>query len=338
MKAPWEWTIDDVQGLITNQISESLILEYKSCAALTKGTAAVSEICKDISSFANSDGGTIIYGVSEDANIPTTVDVGFDLGETQKEWLEQIINSRIRPRIPGIRINQIVLENGSARVIYVVYIPKSEQAPHMTNNRYYKRYNYQSIAMEDYEVRDVMNRRQSPLLTITIQIARSESFQHHHFKKETNDHIQTSGINLIIKNNSNTPANYAVIHIFLDRRLEVVSHPGFNIGAESTFVLSKKYIFVNAYQMNWAIPGKMPIWKDIEFGVNDKPIVFTYPKEEEAITYYLGWAANSPGMEVQRGMYTFEPNSKGFKWGPIRDEFEFQSFIWGDKEYINLEK
>ena len=66
------------------------------------------DISKDVSSFLNSDGGVLVYGVpeSEDASltggspIPDGPEIGFRIGEVAKETIEDLITSNIQPR-PG---------------------------------------------------------------------------------------------------------------------------------------------------------------------------------------------------------------------------------------------
>ena len=88
-------TENDVEFLINEAIDESLHLEYKRCDALKKKDREKNEISKDVSSFANSAGGTIVYGVIEDGHKPIKIDAGFDPKEITKEWLEAIIESKI---------------------------------------------------------------------------------------------------------------------------------------------------------------------------------------------------------------------------------------------------
>src|SRR5215472_5494980 len=101
MTQPWEWTERDILDLIKNEVHEDLNLEYKQCGSLSRADEKKKiEISKDVSSFANANGGTIVYGVIEkDKHIPTAIDEGYDpRGEITKEWLENIITSTIRPR------------------------------------------------------------------------------------------------------------------------------------------------------------------------------------------------------------------------------------------------
>src|SRR5690349_16195771 len=53
------WTIDRVQRMIADGIEESLHLDYKAAGALVKRPEKKSEIVKDVTAFANSDGGVI---------------------------------------------------------------------------------------------------------------------------------------------------------------------------------------------------------------------------------------------------------------------------------------
>ena len=80
----------DLQRLITEGINESLTLDYKASPALGKGDKQRDELCKDVTAFANSAGGQIVYGVEENKHVPTKLDDGADPSIT-KEWVEQIV-------------------------------------------------------------------------------------------------------------------------------------------------------------------------------------------------------------------------------------------------------
>src|SRR5215510_5131093 len=55
----------DLDRLIEEDIQESLTLDYKDAQALEKTDRKRNELCKDVSAFANSAGGQIIYGIQE---------------------------------------------------------------------------------------------------------------------------------------------------------------------------------------------------------------------------------------------------------------------------------
>src|SRR5215208_5520042 len=94
---------DDLEGLVAEGIKESLTLDYKASPSLGKADRLRDELCKDVTAFANSAGGQIVYGMEDDKHLPTKLDSGADPGIT-KEWVEQVIDSRVQPRIEGLII------------------------------------------------------------------------------------------------------------------------------------------------------------------------------------------------------------------------------------------
>src|SRR5256714_14272167 len=177
MKNPWEWDENDLLDLVKAGTQESIELDFKESKAFENTEKKKDDISKDISAFANSAGGTVIYGMKEDKNthLAAGLDEGSDPTDITKEWLEQVINSRIHRRIDGVRISQIPLTAFKGRVAYVVYVPSSTRAPHQASDkRFYKRFNYQSVPMEEYEVRDVSRRGEIPDLRIEFVLPKTE--------------------------------------------------------------------------------------------------------------------------------------------------------------------
>jgi predicted HTH transcriptional regulator len=164
-RSPGEWTEDDLLALIRDGVEEGLDLEYKQCAALQKHDSQRREISKDVSAMANSAGGTIIYGIVEKGHLPIGLDLGFDPTDITKEWLEHVILDTIRSRLNGVIINSVnLVSHAIGRVAYVVYVPQSHTAHQTSDKKYYKRFNFEATAMDDYEVRDILNRLKHPVL------------------------------------------------------------------------------------------------------------------------------------------------------------------------------
>ncbi|GAI90148.1 unnamed protein product, partial [marine sediment metagenome] len=148
-------------------------LEYKAADALGKSDGKKKEMTKDVSAMANSADGTVFYGIAEyqdpsKEHLPERIDP-VDQTAFSKEWLEQVINS-IRPRVDGIVITPVPIGTDPTDVVYVVEIPQSTTAHQAVDWRYYKRYNFLSIPMEDYEIRDVMGRQQHPKIELDFEI------------------------------------------------------------------------------------------------------------------------------------------------------------------------
>jgi hypothetical protein len=161
MRPVAEWDESDLHALIHNEVQESLTLDYKRSGALGKGSTERNNLSKDLSAFANSDGGMLIYGMEEDRHVPTAIDAGVDRTQITKEWLESVSKTNIHPTIDRMLIKQVPLPNkGPNQVAYVLEIGQAtSRAPHQAvDHRYYKRFNFESTPMEDYEVRDLMRR------------------------------------------------------------------------------------------------------------------------------------------------------------------------------------
>ncbi|MBK9507470.1 MAG: ATP-binding protein [Bacteroidetes bacterium] len=156
----------DLTNLIATNAEESIYLEFKSGKALADNQHSKYEIEKDISAFANSDGGLLIYGIDENDNKADSLSF-VDGRAFTKEWLEQVINSRIKKPIPDLLIYPVRFNNDIAQSIYVVKIPRSPVGPHMlSDGRYFKRANFKVNRMEEYEVRDHYSRVNNTVLEI----------------------------------------------------------------------------------------------------------------------------------------------------------------------------
>jgi hypothetical protein len=167
------WTPERIQELIDKKIEEGPQLDYKAAAALSRHESKKIEVTKDISAFANSAGGTVIYGLkefSDDArkHLPEKIDP-VDGKEFSREWLDQIIG-QISPRIRDVLITPVRVGPEVTQTCYVVEIPQGHTAHQARDLKYYRRYNFESVPMADYEIRDVMNRREHPNLEFSIRL------------------------------------------------------------------------------------------------------------------------------------------------------------------------
>lgn len=161
-----------LEKLINNQVEENIQLEYKSSEALQNLPHKKKEIAKDVSAMANSAGGKIIYGLKEydekgKRHLPEKI-TPILRENISKEWLEQVINSNIQPKISGLLIKPIKISN--KEIVFIVIIPQSNTVHQASDKRYYKRYNFESLAMEDYEIKDILNRQRHPDITLELEI------------------------------------------------------------------------------------------------------------------------------------------------------------------------
>lgn len=165
----------DINNLVASSVEESLYLEFKRSQSLSDKENVKVEIAKDVSAFANSDGGIIIYGIEESNHKASSISP-IDGNIYTKEWIEQVINSRIQRRLPNYQIFPIRMNQNISESVYLIKINRTTTGPHMTSDgKYYKRSNFQVLHMEEYEVRDHYFRINATDLEIVDYLARPNS-------------------------------------------------------------------------------------------------------------------------------------------------------------------
>jgi hypothetical protein len=173
-----EWTKQRLDQMIADGVEENLSLDYKRADSLAKTDGKKTEVTKDVSSFANSSGGVLIYGIAEFADeprkhLPERLDP-IQRSEISKEWLDQVVQA-IQPRIEGVVIHPVTISKPDNTVCYVVEVPQSHTAHMARDHRYHMRHNFTTARMEDYQVRDVMNRRTHPTIRGFIYVNRKSN-------------------------------------------------------------------------------------------------------------------------------------------------------------------
>lgn len=169
-----EYSISDIEALIAMGAEESINLEFKSKGALQNTNKHKNELAKDVSAFANSAGGIIIYGIEEVEHVASSISFINDEKIT-KEWIEQILNSNIFRKLDGLRIIPVKTSANDSQRVFLIKVNESKIGPHMVNNKYYKRHNFQAIPMEEYEVRSNYFKSQQPVLEIGDPILHESS-------------------------------------------------------------------------------------------------------------------------------------------------------------------
>jgi hypothetical protein len=118
----------DLAALIAQKIPENTVLEYKQ-DVVGAGDKDRYEFLADVSSFANTAGGEILFGIAESSGIPIALP-GVSATNVDQEILrlEQIIRTGTRPTIAGISTRAILLKSGKSAI--AMRIPKSWNGPH----------------------------------------------------------------------------------------------------------------------------------------------------------------------------------------------------------------
>lgn len=246
-----DWGLDDVLAFVGE--IETATLEFKASDALGKETNKKQEISKDVGAMANSAGGVIIYGMKENRVDGTAkgIDEGTDI---TAEQLEQIIQDRVIPKVAGLYVHPIPLENG--RRILVVDVPQaSTYAPHQSADcKYYKRGIRTCEPMLHYEIEDVRRRADTPELETQFNF-RLPSAQ--------NYAEGTWLMQGILINKSNSVVLYSAHDLVFDERL-LVRFARAGIFQDQEIPPESK---LKVFQGLMAVPQNSPIYRERSFNL-----------------------------------------------------------------------
>lgn len=131
-------TFAEIQRVLPD-LRESKTLDFKREISIQSKEEKL-EFAADVSAFANSSGGDLVYGVAEEGGVAIAMD-GTSVADPDQEILrlEQILRASIEPPIAGLRMIWIPKSEQSG--LLVVRVPKSWSAPHRVsgNSRFYAR-------------------------------------------------------------------------------------------------------------------------------------------------------------------------------------------------------
>jgi hypothetical protein len=315
MRQPAEWIEDDLLGLIKDQVAESLTLDYKASASLQRTDGKKADLSKDVSAFANSAGGLLVYGIKENGHIPTELDEGLNPDEISKEWLEQVINSRISRRIDGIQIQQIYLTGTrTGRVAYIVAVPASARAPHMaSDHRFYKRFNFESVPMEEYEVRDVSRRLVAPDVRFGAALLNEVRADATPIVAQLDSYVE---------NLSPSSASFALITFHLTAR-NFPTVGGMEKVGETMIVLSEGLLPVHSFKLEWRGSARLPLMQGARYHVAQLGLSVA----DVVGPAQIFWEVLAPGAEPNRGSYLVLRQNDFLSIAPTSDEWKLSQAI-----------
>lgn len=245
-------TSEDILYLKNNRIQESKTLEYKR--ELPGNTDNdKKEFLADVTAFANTYGGIIIYGIEEEkddqnknSGIPKEI-VGLNNINTdyEKQRLENILRDGVDPRLSNVMFKDIDI-NG--HLVLLINIPRSLVAPHIIwfqkSSRFYCRTNTGKYQMDVREIRqaflqtDEWERRADNFRRNRIMDVRALKFI-------SNLHIQGSFfIHIIPLGSRETNIDFNKHH----EKLSTLLRPYFYLNYDNRFNLDGLFVFGNRQQ------------------------------------------------------------------------------------------
>jgi hypothetical protein len=153
---------EDIDALIGNQVRESRTLEYKRDLP-GNSDADKREFLADVSSFANTSGGDLLFGIDEAGGVAASV-TGVSAANLDAEIrrLDSILETGLEPRISyGVR----QIHHSSGAKLLLIRVRESWLGPHRVvfkgHDRFYARNSAGKYPMDVIELRDAFLRRAS---------------------------------------------------------------------------------------------------------------------------------------------------------------------------------
>ncbi len=149
-----EITIDDINIIVRDKVPESRSLDYKrELPPLTE--AGNKDLLKDISAFANTVGGYLIYGVDEKESVPTEIlGVESEDFDKLKQRFENLLRTGADPVIRGVDFHTV--DVNESRKVVIIKIPRSIARPHAVRiKEHFRFYGRNSSGVHQLEVEDL---------------------------------------------------------------------------------------------------------------------------------------------------------------------------------------
>lgn len=152
---------EDLQALINNKVIEGKNIDYKK-ELPNNSDSSKKEFLADVTSFANTSGGDLIFGIEQDnqSGEPKVL-IGIEVEniDREKTRLDNIIRSGVEPRILSTTIQPVLLNN--SKFIFLIRIPKSWIGPHRVifggHAKFYARNSSGKYEMDIDELRVAFN-------------------------------------------------------------------------------------------------------------------------------------------------------------------------------------
>lgn len=152
----------------------------------------LSDLSVEISAFANSGGGTLVYGFTDPKDLSARMidDGGVPInlkGRNTKEWLEDVIPNLVDHPIRQFNVYALTksAQNPSVhsgRCVILIEIKDSDDAPHQArDNKYYARVGGKSRPVGHRFITDIFNRRRHPMFQVDFK-----------FESQTGDFADTT--------------------------------------------------------------------------------------------------------------------------------------------------
>ncbi|WP_456798053.1 hypothetical protein [Bradyrhizobium sp. USDA 4473] len=178
---------------------------------------------------------------------------------------------------------------------YVISVQQSQVGPHQApDGKYYKRFNFQSVPMHDYEIRDIMRRATTPDLYAELHFGNKQTSRGVEATMSTS-YSSTIHLHCTIRNRSNAPAYHVVVDFLIDADLKVLFalDPFRQVRQRAEPPGPKMIIYRRAINS----PPQLPIFKEADHDEHIATVSVQIPNEHlNSAIIWLEVAIQAPGL------------------------------------------
>ena len=157
---------DDILSLVDDKIPESLVLDYKRDFKI-ENDGDRSELLADITSFHNTEGGIILFGLEDEKDelnqstglpkLPTDNKVIIENFDKVKSQIEETVKNNTDPQLNHLSFSNLLSVNGCK--IFAICIPKNLSLPtrvsFKNSSKFYRRRNTGKYLLDTHELYQV---------------------------------------------------------------------------------------------------------------------------------------------------------------------------------------
>lgn len=172
MEKQKRWDREQLEQLIGR--SESSRREFKSARTIDQKDDSrwVNDLTKEISAFANTEGGELFIGVEERQGEASELK-GVSADQRRLTQIRDKIIDNVRPSLPGLDVNWVRLEEGE--YVIVINVPKGNTAYQANDNKYYGRIDEKCVPLRDNQIRLLMAQGRVASCTVEVDVTRDEN-------------------------------------------------------------------------------------------------------------------------------------------------------------------
>jgi len=175
----------DLTDFIKNKVREDLHLEFKMKKDSRTGVPDKSDkfqFSRALSGFANSEGGTLIWGIETDKNEQAKKLKPIKEINNFCNALKKSLINATQPVVDNVLLEIIPKGISKSMGFIKCYIPQSDKTPHRAmqvnkqeSREYYKRSIEGFYKLEHFDLEDMFGRRQRPYLAFTFEIMKMDN-------------------------------------------------------------------------------------------------------------------------------------------------------------------